>query len=99
MFIYNVTVTIEESIHEEWLKWMKNVHVPDVMRTGIFVTHRICRVITDTSEITYSVQYTFRSMADMQRYQEEFAPRLQKEHSERFKDKFAAFRTFLEIIE
>ena len=33
------------------------------------------------------------------KYQKEFAPKLQKEHSEKFKDKFAAFRTILEIIE
>lgn len=99
MFIYNVTITVEKNIHEEWLKWMKNVHIPDVMRTGIFTTNRICRLITDESEVTYAIQYTFRSMEDIHRYQKEFAPRLQKEHSEKFKDKFVAFRTLLEIIE
>ena len=98
MFIYNVTVTLEESIHTEWLKWMKESHIPDVMKTGFFTENKICKLITEEAEVTYAVQYTFRKMEDLQAYWEQHAPRLQKEHTERFKDKFAAFRTILEIL-
>src|ERR1051326_8296517 len=99
MYIYNVTITLDANIQQEWLLWMKETHIPDVMRTGIFLTNRICKVLSQEDEITYAVQYTFRTMEDLNRYQKEFAPKLQKEHSEKFKDKFAAFRTILEIIE
>lgn len=98
MFIYNVTITIEVGINDEWLKWMREVHIPDVMRTGCFAENKICKLLTEESEMTYAVQYTFKEMNDLHKYQKEFAPRLQKEHSEKFKDKFAAFRTVLEII-
>jgi len=99
MYLYNVTVTLEKDIHEEWLRWMKEIHIPEVMRTGIFTQNKICKLLTEESEITYAIQYTFRKMDDLKKYQKEFAPKLQKEHSEKFKDKFAAFRTILEIIE
>ncbi len=98
MFIYNVTVTIEESIHEEWLLWMKEKHIPDVMDTGFFVENKICKLITQEPEITYALQYTFHKMDDLAGYQKSHAPRLQKEVADKFKDKFAAFRTVLEII-
>ncbi|MBI4945278.1 MAG: DUF4286 family protein [Bacteroidetes bacterium] len=98
MYIYTITVTIEESIHAEWMKWMKEVHIPDVMQTGFFVDNRICKLITEELETTYAIQYTFRKMDDLNTYQKEFAPKLQQEHKEKFKDKFAAFRTVLEII-
>ena len=98
MYIYNVTVTVEHDIHSQWLKWMKEIHIPDVMRTGLFVENKMCKLITDDSEITYAIQYTFRAMDDLNKYQKEFATKLQKEHSDKFKDKFAAFRTILEII-
>ena len=98
MFIYNVTVTLEKEIHSEWLKWMKKIHIPDVMHTGLFVENKICKVITEGSEITYAIQYTFHKMDDLNKYQKEFAPKLQQAHAEKFKDKFAAFRTILEII-
>ncbi|MBI3501555.1 MAG: DUF4286 family protein [Bacteroidetes bacterium] len=99
MFIYNVTVTIEKEIHEDWLRWMKEVHIPDVMNTKCFVENKICKLLADENEITYAIQYTFRKMEDINKYQKEFAIKLQKEHSEKFKDKFVAFRTILEIIE
>ena len=98
MFIYNVTVTLEDSIQDEWLKWMREIHIPDVMRTGFFTENRICKVHSKEPEITYAIQYTFRTMDDMNTYQKEHASRLQKEHGDKFKDKFAAFRTILEII-
>lgn len=98
MFIYNVTVTLEKEIHMDWLKWMKEIHIPDVMRTGLFLENRICKLITEESEITYAIQYTFGNMVDLNKYQKEFAPKLQQDHKEKFKDKFAAFRTVLEII-
>ena len=99
MYIYNVTITVEKEIHENWLKWMKEIHLPDVMRTGIFTENKICKLLTQDSEITYAIQYTFRNMDDYHKYQKEFASKLQKEHSDKFKNKFAAFRTILEIIE
>lgn len=98
MYIYNVTVTIEKDIHEEWLKWMKETHIPHVMSTGIFVENKICKLITEEKETTYAIQYTFRTMDDFHTYQKEHAPKLQQEHKDKFKDKFAAFRTILEII-
>lgn len=99
MFIYNVTITLEEDIHHEWLKWMKEIHIPDVMRTGCFKENKLCKLLAEESEITYAVQYTFRTLGDWNTYKREFGPRLQKEHAEKFKDKFAAFRTILEIVE
>ena len=98
MYIYNVTVTIEKDIHDEWLKWMRGTHIPDVMRTGVFVENKICKLLTEESEITYAIQYTFRTMDDLHIYQKEHAQKLQQEHKDKFKEKFAAFRTILEII-
>ena len=97
--IYNVTVNIDDSVHEEWLQWMKEKHIPDVMKTGCFLDNRICRILVDEeSGTSYSIQYTCESMNKLKEYQEKHAPRLQKEHSERYKDKFVAFRTLLEIL-
>jgi hypothetical protein len=100
MYIYNVTVNIEAGIQEEWLKWMREKHIPDVMKTGCFTENRIVKVLNvDDEGHTYSIQYTFKEMHDIERYQAEFAKKLQAEHTEKFKDRYAAFRTLLEIID
>lgn len=100
MYIYNVTVNIDAAVHDEWLKYMKEQHIPDVMETGCFIENRIVKVMNvDDVGHTYSFQYTFNTMDDMERYQKEHAPRLQAEVKSKYADKFAAFRTLLEIID
>ncbi len=100
MIVYSVTVNIDSSIHEDWLAWMKSKHIPDVMATGYFTDYRLLKVISrqeDEEGVSYNIQYTCSSMADLHHYQVEKAPALQKEHSDRYDGKFAAFRTLLEF--
>lgn len=98
MYIYNVTVNIDKSAHEEWLAWMKETHIPDVMSTGMFLSNRILQVmVEEESGITYSIQYEVKDMETLKLYHEMYAPKLQQEHTEKFKDKFVAFRTILRL--
>ncbi|MCO6500359.1 MAG: DUF4286 family protein [Vicingus serpentipes] len=101
MIIYNVTINIEEDIHADWIRWMKSSHIPDVMSTGYFLEHKICKVIStqeDETGHTYAIQYTCNSMNDLEKYQEKHAARLQEEHVNRYQGKFVAFRTLLEVV-
>lgn len=99
MIIYNVTHNVDTDVHVEWLRWMQETHIPDVMATGLFLDSRICRVLADDEGgITYAVQYTCADMATYERYRDEHAPRLQAESQKHFGGKFAAFRTLLELV-
>lgn len=101
MILYNVTVNIDDSVHDEWLAWMKRKHIPDVLATGLFTGNKIFRItsLEEGEGNTYSLQYFCKSIDDYEKYQKEFAPRIQAEHSERYKDKFVAFRTIMELVE
>ena len=46
MIIYNVTVSVEESVQTEWLNWMRNKHIPEVMACGIFTKAQISKSTT-----------------------------------------------------
>jgi hypothetical protein len=98
MIIYNVTVNIEDSIHDEWYKWSREIHIPEVMRTGMFTEYRLCKVIGSDSGTTYSIQYLCQSMENYNRYISEFAPALRDSVIEKYGDKVIAFRTLLEVI-
>ncbi len=100
MIIYNVTVNINHEVHNEWLLWMKEVHIPEVLGTGIFTESKMLRLIgdEDSGGITYAVQYTCGSMSDYEKYRDNFAPGLQQKALDKFKDKFVAFRTLLETV-
>lgn len=100
MILYNVTVKITHEKHHEWLAWMREVHIPDVMKTGLFVENRICRLLHGEEDgVTYAFQYISPSMKHFRQYQDEHAPRLQKDHSTRFGKHYVAFRTLMEILE
>ena len=98
--MYNVTVNIDFSVHDEWLQWMKEVHIPDVLNTGCFVENKICKVLSAEEEggKTYAIMYLCPDMPTFNKYQTEFAPKLQQEHTAKFADKFGAFRTILEVV-
>jgi hypothetical protein len=100
MIIYNVTVNIDNTVHDEWLQWMKDVHIPDVMNTGMFTENRILKILGDEESggTTYSIQYTCKSMNEFRQYEELFAPALRAEVNQKYKDKFVAFRTLLEVV-
>ncbi len=100
MYIYNVTVSIDESVHDEWLKWMREKHIPDVMNTGCFIENKLVKVLKEENNgLTYSFQYTFKDMPTIEKYQRDFAPGLQADVKKKYDGKFAAFRTLLEIID
>ncbi|WP_372768208.1 DUF4286 family protein [Lutibacter sp.] len=100
MYIYNVTTNIEESIHDEWLKWMKEKHIPDMLSTGKFNYAKMCQVIIEEEMggTTYSVQYSTDSLETLQDYYKEDAVRLRDEALRLFSGKFVAFRTELKVI-
>lgn len=99
MIIYNVTINIENDVREEWLQYMKNKHIPDVMATGFFLENKICKVLIDEEQgTTYSIQYTAANMADYEAYKKNHAAALQKEVTDKYPGKFVAFRTLLEIV-
>ncbi len=101
MIIYSVTVSVDEDVHEEWVTWMKQIHIPDVMATGFFLENRFAKVLLakDDGGVSYSVQYLCKNMSDLQKYQGSHAPRLQQEVKSRYEGKFIAFRTVLETID
>ncbi|WP_196895036.1 DUF4286 family protein [Aureivirga marina] len=100
MYIYNVTININESCHDEWLKWMKEKHIPDMLGTGKFSKAKMCQVLVEEEMggITYSVQYTTDSKETLEKYYQEDAEKLREEGMKLFAGKFVAFRTELKVV-
>ena len=99
MILYNVTVKIQKEIEQEWLQWMREVHIPDVMNTGLFVDQKICRIFEDDpAGSTYAFQYYCKDMDTFQQYQDQHAKALQADHAQRYNNRYVAFRTLMEVL-
>lgn len=99
MYIYNVTINIEEDCYEEWLNWMMKEHIPEMIATKKFSKALISEVMVEEEMggVTVSVQYTTDSKKTLEQYYAEDADTMRAK-SNRFAGKFVAFRTELNII-
>jgi Domain of unknown function (DUF4286) len=99
--VYNVTIKISPETRDEWVAWMKDIHIPEVMSTACFKSFRFLHLegFDDEEGFTYAIQYTSPSTELFEIYQRDHAPGLQKKHKELFEGKFVAFRTVLQIID
>ena len=99
MVIYNVTVSVDDSITSDWLHWMKIEHIPEVMACGFFTKAQINRVIAEgDSNNTFAIAYTCQSMKDLHQYQIKFSAGLQEKYISRYGDKAVVFRTIMEVV-
>lgn len=99
MYIYNVTINIDESVHNNWLAWMES-HIPEVLATGRFISAKMTQVLVEEEMggVTYSVQYTAKTREDLDNYYKFDAPKLRADGMKKFADKMVAFRTELKVI-
>ena len=100
MIVYNVTIKVADAIKTEWLSWLKEEHVPDVLGTNCFLKATILHLLeTDDSEgPTYAIQYLAENKDDYKRYIDEFAAIMRQRSFDRWGDQFIAFRTIMEVV-
>ncbi|OQD43607.1 DUF4286 family protein [Croceivirga radicis] len=100
MIIYNVTTNIDDSVHDEWLSWMKDIHIPAMLATKKFVEAKMCKVVVkeEMGGTTYSVQYRSIDRPTLESYYTEHAENMRLQGERLFPNKFVSFRTELEVI-
>jgi hypothetical protein len=45
MFIYNITIKVNNSILKPWMKWQMEEHVPQIMETHLFSGYKIYQLL------------------------------------------------------
>jgi hypothetical protein len=101
MILYNVTCSMDASLEEEWLQWMLDIHIPEVMQSGCFVDFKVMKLLThvhDDSGVNFAIQYRAKTMDNYENYRDQFAPAMQKKTMDKYGDRVMAFRTLLEEI-
>ena len=101
MINYSVTIAINKVIESEWLKWMKEFHIPDVMKTGYFSDWQMQKQLLPedlTDETTYVISYFSHSIENYQKYTEMEAPRLRDDHNKKYSGQFKATRAVYSLM-
>ncbi|EKF55095.1 hypothetical protein I215_08697 [Galbibacter marinus] len=100
MYIYNVTVNVDEAIHQQWLKWMKETYIPKMLQTNLFTNARILRVLVDEEMggMTFSVQYYAKDKTSLERYYLDFDQDFRAKEKQHFSDNIVSFTTELQVL-
>lgn len=100
MILYNVTIGVDKEIEQEWLVWIRGVHIPAVMRAGNFSDFRFYKVLThdDDASVSYCIQYFVPTIQQFQSFLDSTGKVLMEEHHQKFKDRHVVFQTLLEEV-
>lgn len=100
MYVYNVTVKVALEIAEDWINWLQQEHIPDVLGTGCFKQAQVYRLleVDDTEGPTYVVQYRVEREEDYAHYLEKYAPDMRQRSFDKWGDRFIAFRSWMAAL-
>ena len=99
MFIYNITVLIEESIEQEWLNYVQAEVIPAVMETGFFQSFQLLQVTDSPNEgLTYCVQFRTNEISSLQSYQSLYAPQIESAQQLAFPNQLVTFSSTMKLI-
>jgi hypothetical protein len=100
MIIYSITINIDNEVHEDFLRWMKNNYIPALIQSGLIVENKILKLLTelDNGGVTYSFQYYLNRMEDYKQLENEVIPPLKNSLFNLFQSRYVEFTTLLEII-
>jgi hypothetical protein len=101
VIVYNITFNIDDTVEKDWLTWIKNEHIPDILATGLFSTYKLFRILVE-EELggkTYALQFFAQSLDEIKLYQLRYKQMFDQMHQKKFGGKYVDFRTVLEEMD
>jgi len=101
MYVYNITTNIQENVEQDWLHWMQNIHIPEMLETGKFLSAKMCKVLVEEEMggVTYSVQYMVETKEVLEMYHNEDAVNMNNKANSKFAGQFVYFETEMKLID
>lgn len=101
MIIYNTTYHVDDKIHAEYLSFVREVFIPQIVGTGILKEARLSRIVDDRNEpgASYSLQFRVENVETLTNWLNEHGEKLNDELFSQFGHGLAGFVTLLEEID
>ncbi|GAB2838550.1 DUF4286 family protein [Ferruginibacter profundus] len=100
MIVYNVTTKVAAAIQTDWLQWIQEEHIPDIINTGCFTHATVLQLldIDDSEGPTYAVQYFADSKSLYNNYMEKHAAAMRQKAFDKWGNQFIAFRSLMQVV-
>ena len=80
MIVYEVTALVEPDLAADYERFMRELHIPALMKTGLFES----AVIEQAAPGKYRVRYAATTREDLDRYLTEYALNLRADFDDKF---------------
>ena len=101
MVTINTTFHVEDDINFDFVAYMKSTYIKEALNDKLLTNPRLCKI--HSQEIpeghSYSVQFSFKSIDDLESWDKTKGKKLNEELILHFEDKIAGFSTLLEEID
>ena len=100
MIVYNVTSKVTWDIHNAWVKWMLEEHIPEVVATGCFTSGQLLKLLEIEEEDgpTYTAQYFAATKQQQEEYVQQYATALRQKVFDKWGNRTIAFRSIMEVV-
>ena len=101
MLIFNTTYQVTTNHTEIWIQWIKNEHIPFMMKSDVFLEPQISKIVgsEDESGTSFSVQFKVDDMDTLVLWHTEYATEFQDKVSNKFGTEVVFFSTVLELLD
>ena len=100
MIVYNVTTKVDHAIANDWLIWLQEIHIPEIISTGCF-SHAPIFQLLETDEaggLTYTVQYHTESMSLYNTYIHEHSRVMRQKALDKWGSDCTAFHSIMQVV-
>ena len=101
MYLHNITYLVPHAIKNDWLRWMQEEHIPEMLATGLFTHHRMLQLMeVDESEgVTFACQFYTETEPNYRKYISGHSKTLQEKASIVWGDQVVSFRTLMKSVQ
>lgn len=101
MLIYNTTYHADEEVVKNFLIWLREVYIPEVLQRDMLRQPRLCRILSHRQEggESFSLQWEVEDSGILHRWHVSQGKHLNEELSKIFKDKVVGLPTLMEVME
>ncbi|MBE7171165.1 MAG: DUF4286 family protein [Williamsia sp.] len=100
MIIYNITCKVDWSVHEEWLAWVQQKYMPDMLSIDLFYHGQLVRLLEtdETDGPTYALQFYTHSLENYQHFMTGAGTALLRRQLDHWNNAVVSFGTVMQQV-
>lgn len=100
MLVYNTTFQVDTDVESNFIIWIKEVYIHEVLKAGMLSSPRLCKILSHLDEgSSFSLQWEVENSTILHRWHMEHGAKLNDQIQQLFKDKVIGFPTLMELME